>query len=84
MERPISKKQIKITADLIGRACTNLSELGVDYVVIVRGLDTLISNVGERFGLAIAADAVELHSKIKETEIDKKVELLTDRGQWEE
>jgi hypothetical protein len=78
----VSKKQIHVTAALLARATTNLSELGVDYVVIVKGIDTLISNVENRYAMAIAEDAIELQRKLHEYELEIRADNQAERKSW--
>ena len=78
----VSKKQIHITAALLARATTNLSELGVDYVVIVKGIDTLISNVETRYAMAIVQDALELQTKLRDYELEIRAENQAERKSW--
>ena len=72
-----TKKQFKITAELVARATHALGELGVDYAVVIRGVPTIFSNVPEIHAVAILDAQLRLQAKIDELRIESLAERLT-------
>lgn len=72
-----SKKQIKVTADQLGRALHNLDELCLDYVVIIDGIPAIHSNVRPLHAAAIIEQAYLLNNKISELRIEQSADKIT-------
>ena len=73
-----SKKQIMVTAELVGRSLHYLDELGVDYAVVIKGTPVIFSNVDKRYALALIEDAAALQNKILEERMTAEAERLSD------
>jgi hypothetical protein len=71
-----TKKQIKITAELIARATHSLGELGVNYALVIEGTPCLFTNSTNGHAVAIIRDALQLQEKIYEVKCDTIAERL--------
>ena len=69
-----NKRQIKVTADLMGRTLHALDELNLPYAVVVQGVDLVFTNTTPASALALQTDAVELATKIREEVLNSKAE----------
>jgi len=72
-----TKKQNKITAELVARATHALGELGLDYAVVIRGVPQIFSNVPEIHAVAILSAQLRLQDKMDELRIENLAEKLT-------
>lgn len=72
-----SRKQIKITADLVARALHNADELNQPYIFVIQGIDTIFSNVNPLHARAILFDASDLQVKVAEQTIESRADKLT-------
>lgn len=73
-----SKKQQKITVELMARSLHALDELDIPYAVVIEGTNSIFSNVSKRHALTILRDAVELQDKIYDKQLDELAERLAD------
>lgn len=69
-----TRKQIAITADLIGRTLHNLDELGLDYVVLIDGIQTTFTNVKPLHAEAIIERQYMINNKVAEFRIEEAAE----------
>ena len=76
MSKP-TKKQIAITADLIGRALHGLDELALDYAVVIDGIPTVFSNCKPLHRDAMIERAYMIANKIAEYDIETEAERRT-------
>jgi hypothetical protein len=74
----MSKKQMKITADLIARCTHTLDELGIPYAVVIEGVDLLFSNTEHRHAVGIIRDSLALHDKVFDEKTNAKAEKMAD------
>lgn len=72
-----TKKEIKITADLMARTLHNLDELGLDYAVVISGTHTIFSNVSRPVAMTVLRDELALQDKVDELRIEQMAEKLT-------
>jgi len=77
-----TRKQHKITAELIKRAVCNLDELGVDYAIVIKDLDAVISNVDIRYAISLMQTTIDWQTKLSDKILDAKAEAIADRGEW--
>ena len=75
-------KQVKITADLVARKLHHLDELGVDYAVVIKGIDTVFSNVDKYYAVQLMRDAVEVSDRFRDKELEFKAEQNAERNGW--
>jgi hypothetical protein len=76
MSKP-TKRQIAISADLIGRTLHNLGELGVAYALAIDGIPTVFSNVKPLHCDAIIERAYARSVKVAELEVEAEAEKIT-------
>jgi len=74
----MSRKQFKITAELISRCTHTLDELNIPYAVVIEGVDLLFTNVEHRHAVAIMRDSLLLHEKVFEEKTNAKAEKMAD------
>jgi hypothetical protein len=74
----VSNKQIKITAELLGRCTHTLDELNIPYVVVLENVDLLFTNTSHRHAVSIIRDALCLHEKVFDEKTTVKAEKLAD------
>jgi hypothetical protein len=72
-----SRKQIKISADLIARTLHNLDELNVPYVVLIDGIATKFTNTRPLHAAAILERQYLIDNKIAEFVIEAEAERQT-------
>lgn len=77
-----TKRQVEITAEILGQAVANLNELEINYSLVVEGLDIIVSNTTSRHSLAILRDAIDFQDKLFEAELDHKIEVELDKESW--
>lgn len=73
-----SKKQIKITTELIATCTHSLGELGLPFALNIEGVDHVFTNTSRRHALAIMRDSLELQDSIDSARLTEKVEKLTE------
>jgi hypothetical protein len=73
--------QVKVVSEAISRAQVALDNLGLDYVIIVAGLDDTFSN-NPQYARHLVKDMAELMEKYREKELDYKGERFADSQEW--
>lgn len=81
MNKP-TRKEVKITAELMARTLHGLDELGRPYAVVIDGIDKIFSNVDVRFATALLRDSIDLRDKMVTAEIEAKAEAAADNSLW--
>jgi len=76
MSKP-TRKQIKITADLMARTLLNLDELNLPYVVLIDGMATKFTNTKPIHAAAIVERQYLIDNKIAELVIEAEAERQT-------
>ena len=71
-----SKKQIAITADLMGRTLHGLDELGIPYAVLIEGHDHVWTNCSQRHAIDFIREHIEYVDKLREEQIQERVDRL--------
>jgi alpha-D-ribose 1-methylphosphonate 5-phosphate C-P lyase len=76
MKKP-TKKQIAITADLMGRTLHQLDELGIPYVVLLDDIPKMFTNTASLHAAAIVEEQYLLNAKIQEYRIENQADKQT-------
>lgn len=71
------KKQIQVTADLIGRTLHQLDELGVPYALCIEGIPTVFTNSSKLHSDKIIERQWLLNNKIEEYQVELEADKQT-------
>jgi hypothetical protein len=77
------EKQQKIADLLLAQAQEKLDELGIEYALVLHGMDRILTNTKTAFALTLLRDSLELHDKIASEIVTAKAESAADAAGYQ-